>query len=185
MSEVTPSAAGRFAASLPGGVDRSLVRTGRRISSDSQPLPRLQAVADERRAVVPALQRAGENLARDAIVLRDEHVHIGGKLLHNWAPHMTRSTVKRLGITILCGLAGLILDIWRQGSMAPLLLGRIVTLPVAILFGPWYGALAALIHATAGRGVFAVGVRILPIEAIVIGFVLPLLAILVFGRRVR
>ena len=53
--------------------------------------------------------------------------------------------------------------------MAPLLLGRIVTLPVAILFGPWYGALAALIHAISGRGIFTVGLRVLPLEAIVIG----------------
>ena len=35
MSDATPSTAGSFAASLPGGVDRSLVRTGRGISSDS------------------------------------------------------------------------------------------------------------------------------------------------------
>jgi phosphate transport system permease protein len=35
MSEVTPSAAGHYAASLPGGVHHSLVRTRRRISSDS------------------------------------------------------------------------------------------------------------------------------------------------------
>src|SRR3978361_2556806 len=89
---------------------------------------------------------------------------------------MTRSTVKRLGIAVFCGLVGLVLDIWRQGSMAPLLLGRVVTLPVAILFGPWYGALAALIHAVSGRGIFTVGIRVLPLEAIVIGL---------FARRGR
>jgi signal transduction histidine kinase/CheY-like chemotaxis protein/HPt (histidine-containing phosphotransfer) domain-containing protein len=89
---------------------------------------------------------------------------------------MRRSTLKRLSIAILCGLVGLALDIWRQGSSAPLLLGRIVTLPVAILFGPWYGALAAFIHAVSGRGVFAVGLRLLPLEAIVVGF---------FARRGR
>ena len=53
--------------------------------------------------------------------------------------------------------------------MAPLLFGRIVTLPVAIIYGPWYGAVAALIHAVSGQGIFSAGVRILPIEAIVIG----------------
>jgi len=89
---------------------------------------------------------------------------------------MSRSTAKRLGLTVLCGLIGLGLDFWRMGSTAPLLLGRIVTIPIAILYGPWYGALAALIHATAGRGIFAVGTRILPLEAIVIGF---------FARRGR
>src|SRR4029077_6520363 len=94
----------------------------------------------------------------------------------NWAPHMTRSTVKRVGVAVLCGLLGLAVDLWREGSTAPLLLGRIITLPVAILLGPWYGALAALIHALSGRGLFAVGVRILPLEAIVIGL---------FARRGR
>ena len=72
---------------------------------------------------------------------------------------MTRSTLKRVGITVLCGLIALEVDIWRQASTAPLLLGRIITLPIAILFGPWYGALAALIHAVSGRGIFAAGLR--------------------------
>ena len=89
---------------------------------------------------------------------------------------MTRSTVKRIGIAVLCGLLGLAVDSGRQGSTAPLLLGRIITLPIAILFGPWYGALAAMIHAISGRGLFAAGLRILPLEAIVIGL---------FARRGR
>jgi hypothetical protein len=89
---------------------------------------------------------------------------------------MTRSTVKRVGITVLCGLIALEVDLWRQTSTAPLLLGRIITLPIAILFGPWYGALAAVIHAVSGRGIFAAGLRILPLEAIVIGL---------FARRGR
>jgi signal transduction histidine kinase/CheY-like chemotaxis protein/HPt (histidine-containing phosphotransfer) domain-containing protein len=89
---------------------------------------------------------------------------------------MTRSTVKRVGVAVLCGLLGLAIDSGRQGLMAPLLLGRIITLPIAILLGPWYGALAALIHAFAGRGLFAAGLRILPLEALVIGL---------FARRGR
>ena len=128
-----------------------------------QAIPRLRAVADERRAVVPALQRAGEDLAGHAIVFRDQHVHVARKytlftaFTCRWSslngrctigrPTMSRSTLKRLGIAVLCGLVGLALNIWRHGAIAPLLLGRIVTLPVAILFGPWFGALAALIHA--------------------------------------
>jgi signal transduction histidine kinase/DNA-binding response OmpR family regulator len=89
---------------------------------------------------------------------------------------MTRSTAKRIGIAVLFGLLGLAVDSGRQASVAPLLLGRIVTLPIAILLGPWYGAVAALIHAFSGRGLFAVGFRILPLEAIVIGL---------FARRGR
>jgi len=82
---------------------------------------------------------------------------------------MSRSTLKRFGIAVLCGLAGLAINTWRAGTAAPLLFGRIITLPVAILFGPWFGGLAALIPALAGLGIFAAGVVVLPIEAIVIG----------------
>ncbi len=89
---------------------------------------------------------------------------------------MSRSTWKRLGTAVLAGLIGLALDSWRQGTTAPLLLGRMVTLPIAILYGPWWGALAAIIHSVSGRGLYTVGTRILPIEAIVIGF---------FSRRGR
>ena len=58
---------------------------------------------------------------------------------------MNRSLVRRLGLAVLCGVLGLVLNMWRTGSVAPLLLGRIVTLPVAILYGPWFGVIAAAI----------------------------------------
>jgi signal transduction histidine kinase/DNA-binding response OmpR family regulator len=82
---------------------------------------------------------------------------------------MNRSSVRRLGVAVLCGVLGLALNTWRVGTAAPLLFGRIVTLPIAILFGPWLGAIAALIEATAGRGPFQVGLVVLPIEALVVG----------------
>ncbi len=82
---------------------------------------------------------------------------------------MNRSALKRLGIAVLCGILGYALNTWREGTIAPLLFGRMITLPVAILFGPWFGGLAALIPALAGHGIFAAGVAVLPIEAIVIG----------------
>ena len=82
---------------------------------------------------------------------------------------MNRTTLKRLLVTVLCGVAGLAVNYWRAGSTAPVLFGRIITLPVAILFGPWYGAIAAAIEATAAQGPFAVAVIVLPIEAFVVG----------------
>jgi signal transduction histidine kinase/CheY-like chemotaxis protein len=82
---------------------------------------------------------------------------------------MKQPALKRLAIALACGIAGLALNTWRADSAAPLLFGRIVTLPVAILFGPWYGALAAIIEATAGRGAFALANVVLPIEALVVG----------------
>ena len=76
---------------------------------------------------------------------------------------------KRLGLTLLCGVAGLLLNQWRVGSTTPLLLGRIVTLPIAILLGPWYGAIAAAVAVLPATGAFSVAVTILPVEAVVVG----------------
>lgn len=82
---------------------------------------------------------------------------------------MKRSTLERLGIAILCGLVGLVLNTWRAATIAPFLFGRIITLPIAILFGPWLGAVAAMIPAWTGHGVFSTSILVLPIEAIVVG----------------
>ena len=83
---------------------------------------------------------------------------------------MTRTTLKRFGIAVVCGLAGYTINVWRTGSTAPLLVGRMITLPVAILFGPWFGVIASLIAASAGIGLFANGLWAAPLEALVIGF---------------
>src|SRR5437868_2264959 len=91
-------------------------------------------------------------------------------------PSMNRFLTRRVGLALLCGAIGLALNLWRTGSTAPMMLGRIVTLPIAILYGPWLGALAAAIPAVAGRGVFAVSIVLLPVEAAVIGM---------FARRGR
>src|SRR5438034_592640 len=82
---------------------------------------------------------------------------------------MNRVLTRRLGLALLCGAAGFALNLWRSGSPSPLMLGRIVTLPVAILCGPWYGLVAATIAAMAARGAFFVAIAVLPIEAIVVG----------------
>src|SRR5260221_14495500 len=83
---------------------------------------------------------------------------------------MTRTTWKRFGIAVVCGLAGYAINFFRQGSSAPLLVGRMITLPVAILFGPWFGVVASFIAATAGIGLFANALWVAPLEALVIGF---------------
>src|SRR5207248_2603813 len=43
------------------------------------------------------------------------------------------------------------------------------TLPIAIMFGPWFGALAALLAALPANGGLTAGILILPIEAVVVG----------------
>src|SRR5438477_12838821 len=82
---------------------------------------------------------------------------------------MKRNSVQRIGLAVVCGAAGYLLNRWRMGSAAPLLLGRIATLPIAILFGPWYGAAAAMLAPLPASGPYSVGVVLLPIEAVVAG----------------
>ena len=82
---------------------------------------------------------------------------------------MKRNSVQRVGLAVVCGAAGYLLNRWRIGSAAPLLLGRVATLPVAILLGPWYGAIAATVAALPASGPFAVGIGLLPMEALVVG----------------
>src|SRR3954462_13824910 len=81
---------------------------------------------------------------------------------------MTR-VLQRLGLAVLCGAAGLLLNRWRLGSATPLLLGRVATLPIAIMFGPAYGALAALLAALPATGGLTAAIVILPFEAAVVG----------------
>ena len=82
---------------------------------------------------------------------------------------MSRTTLQRLGIAVSFGLLGLALNISLAATMAPFLLGRVLTLPIAILFGPWFGAIASVIPAVMGRGVFSAAAVVLPVEAIVVG----------------
>jgi len=89
---------------------------------------------------------------------------------------MPRVSTRRLLIAVVCGALGYALNRWRVGTAAPLLLGRVATLPVAILFGPWYGALASIAAALPATGPFTAAIVLVPIEAIVVG---------IFARRGR
>ncbi|MBI3400894.1 MAG: response regulator [Acidobacteria bacterium] len=85
---------------------------------------------------------------------------------------MNRQFARRLGLSILCGAAGYLLNALPGGVVAPLLLGRVVSLPIAILFGPWFGALAAAMGAVAVRGATFGAlplVLLLPIEGLLAG----------------
>jgi signal transduction histidine kinase/DNA-binding response OmpR family regulator len=58
---------------------------------------------------------------------------------------MNRTFLRRSAITLAAGAVGLAVQWLAGGHVAPVWPGRIVTLPVAILFGPWFGAVAAAI----------------------------------------
>jgi signal transduction histidine kinase len=83
---------------------------------------------------------------------------------------MSRSLLRRLGLAILCGLVGFGVNSVPFGAVAPLLLGRIATLPIAILFGPWFGVLSGTIGAAGFRpGSLAVSLTLLGAEALLVG----------------
>ena len=70
----------------------------------------------------------------------------------------------------MCGAAGAVMNSLPVGAVAPLLLGRIVTLPIAILFGPWFGELSAVIGAAGLRSSLSLlSITVLVIEALIIG----------------
>src|SRR6516165_10614539 len=59
---------------------------------------------------------------------------------------------RRLTLTIACGAVGLAVNALPLPVTAPLLLGRAVTLLVAILFGPWFAAEALAVGMFARKG---------------------------------
>ncbi len=75
---------------------------------------------------------------------------------------------RRITIAIGCGLLGLAINALPLPAVGPLLLGRAVTLAAAILFGPIYGLLAAVVGCASVLG--TAGWTLFPIEALVVGF---------------
>jgi signal transduction histidine kinase len=91
---------------------------------------------------------------------------------------MKSPAVRRFAITVLSGVAGLIVNSMALTAVVPLTLGRVLTLPVAIMFGPWHGVLAAVLG--------AIGLLRLPSGSAAL-IILPLEGLLagVFARRGR
>ena len=86
---------------------------------------------------------------------------------------MNRSVIRQLGVAVLCGATGLAINSLAGVTVAPLLLGRVVTLPIAILFGPLFGLLSATIASLAALRTpipLPIAWTILGIEAIVVGW---------------
>ena len=65
------------------------------------------------------------------------------------ALHIAPGQRRHLGIALAAGVAGLAINLMPLGITSLIWPGRIATLPIAILFGPWLGALSALIAAVA------------------------------------
>src|SRR2546426_12505500 len=81
---------------------------------------------------------------------------------------MTRPNARRLAIALLAGAAGAALTLVPLPAVARLWPGRVITLPIAILYGPWYGLLSALTAAAPFRAVVVLPV-IFSLEALIVG----------------
>ena len=86
---------------------------------------------------------------------------------------MDRLPARRVGLALLCGAVGFGLNAIPSAAVAPLLLGRAVTLPIAILFGPSLGVLTAVIGGLAMKTPVAMAlvaiVAFLSVEAALLG----------------
>jgi signal transduction histidine kinase/DNA-binding response OmpR family regulator len=81
---------------------------------------------------------------------------------------MTRPYARRLAIALLAGATGLLLNLVPVPAVARLWPGRIATLPIAILYGPWLGLLSGLIAAAPFRASAVLPV-IFGLEALIVG----------------
>ena len=96
-------------------------------------------------------------------------------MVHGTSGTSVKAHLKRAAVAILAGAVGLVVNYAMTRWAFPFAAGRIVTLPIAILLGPWTGVLASLIACspflTTGPFVAGVSVRvaILTLEALVIG----------------
>jgi signal transduction histidine kinase/CheY-like chemotaxis protein len=92
---------------------------------------------------------------------------------------MNKPSLRQLASAVLCGAAGLLINAIPGITIGPLLLGRVVTLPVAIMFGPGPGAICAAIAALAAVRTavpIPIAVGVLVLEAVIVGL---------FARRAR
>lgn len=76
---------------------------------------------------------------------------------------------RRLAIAVVAGVAGLLINLIPIPALAGLSLGRALTLPIAILFGPWHGLVAALISSAGYSAVVPARIGMFGVEAVVIG----------------
>src|SRR5262245_20428465 len=84
---------------------------------------------------------------------------------------MDRVLSRRAAAAVVCGVAGLAVNTLPSGAVLPLLLGRTLSLPIAIFFGPVFGAIAAAVSTLPAVSQLGPAPAVFaPLEAIVIGF---------------
>jgi len=86
---------------------------------------------------------------------------------------MTFTLRRRIGVAVVFGLLGLALNAPNFGALLPLQIGRALTLPIAMLFGPWLGLVASLIATVPmipATATGTIGAALAAFEALLIGY---------------
>src|SRR5437762_10478864 len=76
---------------------------------------------------------------------------------------------QRYGAAALAAAAGIALNLVPLPAVARLFPGRIATLPIAILYGPWYGAVAAVVAAVPLARNLPLLLGVFALEALTVG----------------
>jgi len=81
-----------------------------------------------------------------------------------------KRTWVRLGVTAIAGGAGYVLNAVPLDAVARVWPGRLITVPVALVWGPWYGAVAAAIAAPATYQFTPFQLAVFVAEALIVGW---------------
>jgi signal transduction histidine kinase/DNA-binding response OmpR family regulator len=100
--------------------------------------------------------------------MRDQVVHLWHRRCSETGAAMNQALVRRLGIAVAAGAVGFGINALPIASLTPFAIGRVVTLPIAILYGPWYGVLSAVMASDLAHGGGARAI-IFGLEALAIG----------------
>jgi signal transduction histidine kinase/DNA-binding response OmpR family regulator len=96
-------------------------------------------------------------------------------MVHGTSGASLKPHLKRLAVAIVAGVVGLLVNYLVTRAGIRFMAGRVVTLPIAILLGPWLGVLASLLacaqYLVTGTFVAGIPVRmaVLALESLVIG----------------
>jgi signal transduction histidine kinase/ActR/RegA family two-component response regulator len=89
--------------------------------------------------------------------------------LENVQRNSTKRHLRDACVTLLCGAGAYAVNALVPDAFSGTWPGRLMTLPVAIIFGPWWGALSALIGAAASAGANWTQIGVFGLEGLAIG----------------
>ncbi len=89
--------------------------------------------------------------------------------LDNLQRNGTRGQLRDASFALVCGAGAYAINVLVPDAFSGTWPGRLVTLPVALLLGPWWGGLSALIGATASTGANWTQIGFFAVEGLALG----------------